>query len=197
MLAARRAGGPLAPEVAPNNPLVGVMLPYTPASSPADAAGRTAIGDDLGESRRGTAGLPERRGAGAAGRHRGFVSDAQPRDRDAAATIRSPVSSTALRSCLRRSRGYVPRGIRVSAPIRSAGPGVRRAAEEHVLYWHARHGIPGAAHRRSRESGNVSVIRRIRCADGEVPARPPWHHRARSASGLHVDACMPRRGPSH
>ena len=30
VLAARRAGGSLAPEVAPNNPLVGVMLPYTP-----------------------------------------------------------------------------------------------------------------------------------------------------------------------
>ena len=30
VLAARRSGGPLAPEVAPHNPLVGVMLPYTP-----------------------------------------------------------------------------------------------------------------------------------------------------------------------
>lgn len=114
VLAARRGGGPLAPEVAPNNPLVGVMLPYTPlhhllmrqVARPLVMTSANLSEEPL--AYRNVEAL--RRLGGIADLFLMHNREIETRCDDSVARVidGAPV-------VLRRARGYVPRGIRVSA----------------------------------------------------------------------------------
>jgi hydrogenase maturation protein HypF len=114
VLATRRAGGPLAPEIAPNNPLVGVMLPYTPLHHLLmQEVGRPLVMTSANLSEEPLA----YRNAEALQRLTPIADlflmhnrDIETRCDDSVARVidGAPV-------VLRRARGYVPRGIRVSA----------------------------------------------------------------------------------
>lgn len=114
VLASRRADGPLAAEVAPHNPLVGVMLPYTPLH-------HLLMHDVTRPLVMTSANLSEEplvyRNAEALQRLSGIADlflmhnrDIESRCDDSVARVidRKPV-------VIRRARGYVPRGIRVAA----------------------------------------------------------------------------------
>jgi hydrogenase maturation protein HypF len=114
VLATRRDEGPLAPEVAPNNPLVGVMLPYTPLHHLL----MRQVGLPLVMT---SANLAEEplayRNSEALERLSGIADlflmhnrEIETRCDDSVARVidGAPV-------VFRRARGYVPRGIRVSA----------------------------------------------------------------------------------
>ena len=113
VLATRRADGPLAAEVAPNNPLVGVMLPYTPLNHLLMHHSKLPLvmtSSNLSEE------PLAYRNAEALQRLSGIVDlflmhnrDIETRCDDSVARVidGQPV-------VLRRARGYVPRGIRVA-----------------------------------------------------------------------------------
>jgi hydrogenase maturation protein HypF len=112
VLATRRADGPLAAEVAPNNPLVGVMLPYTPLH-------HLLMHDVTQPLVMTSANLSEEplayRNAEALQRLSGIADLFLMHNRD----IETRCDDSVARAIdgkpvvLRRARGYVPRGIRV------------------------------------------------------------------------------------
>ena len=114
VLATRRTDGPLAPEVAPGNPLVGIMLPYTPlhhllmreVALPLVMTSANLSEEPL--AYRNDEAL--RRLAGIADLFLMHNREIETRCDDSVARVidGAPV-------VLRRSRGYVPRGICVSA----------------------------------------------------------------------------------
>jgi len=116
VLARRRTAGPLAPEVAPNNPLVGVMLPYTPlhhllmrqVARPLVMTSANYSDEPLAYGN-----------VEALERLAGVADLFLMHNRD----IETPCDDSVARVIdgapvvLRRARGYVPRGIPVSAPF--------------------------------------------------------------------------------
>ena len=114
VLAARRAGGPLAPEVAPNNPLVGVMLPYAPLHHLLmQQVGRPLVMTSANLSEEPLAYRNVEALEHLAGIADSFLMhnrEIETRCDDSVARVidGAPV-------VFRRARGYVPRGIRVSA----------------------------------------------------------------------------------
>jgi hydrogenase maturation protein HypF len=114
VLATRRSEGPLAPEVAPNNPLVGVMLPYTPLHHLL----MRQVGLPLVMTSANLSEEPLAYRNGEASERLSEIADLflmhnreiETRCDDSVARVidRAPV-------VLRRARGYVPRGIHVSA----------------------------------------------------------------------------------
>ena len=114
VLAARHAGGPLAPEVAPNNPLVGVMLPYAPLHHLLmQQVGRPLVMT--------SANLAEEplayRNVEALGHLAGIADSFLMHNREIETRCDDSVARVidGAPVVIRRSRGYVPRGIRVSA----------------------------------------------------------------------------------
>ena len=116
VLAPRREGAPLAPEVAPDTDLVGLLLPYTPLHHLLlAAAGRPLVmtSGNLSEEPIATA------NAEAVSRLAPIADAFLVHDRD----IEGPCDDSVARVIagrpvlLRRSRGFVPRGVAVARPF--------------------------------------------------------------------------------
>jgi hydrogenase maturation protein HypF len=116
VLVPRRPGAPLAPEVAPDNPLVGLMLPYTPLHHLLLAdAGRPLVmtSGNLADE-------PIATGNDEALRRLAEVADAfLVHDRPIASRCDDSVARVVAgrQVVMRRSRGYVPRPIPVERPF--------------------------------------------------------------------------------
>ena len=171
VLAGGAAGAALAPNVAPGNPLVGVMLPYTPLHHLLlAAAGRPLVmtSGNLSDEP-------------LAYRNDEAVGTARPASPTScccttatstrAATTRWPASSPARRSCSAARAATCPAAFAVARFVRAAGARLRRAAEEHVLPRHRRHRVPRAAHRRPREPRDLRGLRARHRAHGALRRR--------------------------
>ena len=116
VLLTRRPGSTLAPEVAPNNPYVGLMLPYTPLHHLLlQATGRPLVMTSGNLSEEPLA----HRNDEALARLSGIADLFLVHDRD----IETPCDDSVVRVIagrpvmVRRSRGYVPRAVRLARPM--------------------------------------------------------------------------------
>jgi hydrogenase maturation protein HypF len=117
VLVRRREGSALAPEVAPGNPLVGLLLAYTPLHHLLlEAAGRPLVMTSGNLSEEPMAAGDEE----ALGRLRGIADLFLAHDR----AIENRCDDSVARviagrpTLMRRSRGYVPRPVRLARPVR-------------------------------------------------------------------------------
>jgi hydrogenase maturation protein HypF len=116
VLARRRSDSALAPEVAPNNPLVGVMLPYTPLHHLLMRdTGRPLV---LTSANRSDEPLASQNGE-ALRRLRRIADLFLMHDRDIETRCDDSVARVIAGSpvIIRRARGYVPRGVKVAVPF--------------------------------------------------------------------------------
>ena len=160
-------------EVAPHNPLVGLMLAVHAAPPPADDRRAPAAGHDVGQPVGRAARVSQRRGARPALAASRISSCARPRDRDAAATTRSRASSRAGRCCcaVRAATCHGPSPCRApfAVPVLACGALLKNTFCIGV----GRRGVSRTAHRRPREPRDLSSLRGIDRADGTLPAGPP------------------------
>ena len=200
----RRAPAARPPSVAPGNPDLGVMLPYTPLHHlllglPGDAAGPRLLVMTQRQPRR-RADRHRRRRRAATG-WRGIADAWLRHDRP----IHVPCDDSVVRVVggaelpVRRSRGYAP--LPVALPVRgAAGAGRRRRPEEHVLP-RRRAATPGCqpAHRRHGRPRHPARVRRARRAHLEaltgVAPRARWSP-TRTRLPLGARGRWTRRGPA-
>ena len=185
VLVRRRPDAALAPEVAPGNPLVGILLAYTPLHDlllEAFAGPLVMTSGNLSEE-------PMAAEDGEArerlGRDRRPLPDARPRDREplrrlGGAGDRGPADAAAPLARLRAPADPA------AAAGRATHPRLRRAAQERVLPGSGRRGLAGTAHRRPRQPRGRARLRGAGRAPAALPRHPPRGDRPRPASGLRL-----------
>ena len=172
----RRAGCAARAEVvAPDNPLVGLMLPYTPLHHLLLRRRRTAAGHDVRQPQ------PTSRSPIATTKrstrlraHRRSASCCTIARSRRAATTRSRASIAGAPVVLRRSRGYVPRPIARAPPFDAPVLACGALLKNTFCIGVRRQRLPRPAHRRSREPRDATrrSRRRSRAWSGSCASTP-------------------------
>ena len=189
VLLRRRDDAAVAPAVAPGNPWLGVMLPYTPLH-------HLLLGD-FGGALVMTSGNrsdePIAYGDDEAVERLGGIADAfLGHDRPIHRRCEDSIVRTAFP--LRRSRGFVPGGGAAAGAGGTARPRGRRRAEEHVLPGPRRRGVPLSPPRRSRHRARLRGLSdRHRAVPGDA-RRHRGDDRTRPASRVPLDEVGARAG---
>ena len=197
LLPRKRAERLVAPEVAPDNPLLGPDAAYTPLHHLLLAEVGPAAGDDLGQPLRRADRLRGGRGLERGSGTSPTSSSSTTGRSSPAATTRWPGWWPGAPVLLRRSRGYVPRGHPARPSGRASGARLWRAAEEHVLPRRR------ATSRCSGRTWATSTTSRCSCPTARPSTRMERFlgvsargHRPRPAPGLRLHRATPWIGPS-